>query len=100
MKQYPWKFKLCKNGVEWYQTEKILGTDNYAYYFKVGLIDEEMRDAYSEFKDDTYVRKVFGTQLFGLHKFWYDCPHAQLNLYWIVFYWSTPWTNMPKDYWK
>ncbi len=59
-----------------------------------------MRDAYLEFKGDTYIKKVIGWQLFGLHKFWYDYPHAQLNLYYIVFYWSSPWTNMPKDYWN
>ena len=100
MKQYPWKFKLCKEGIEWYQTEKTLGTDRYFYYFKVGLMDKEMRKAYVEFsEEDGWMRKIWGWPNFGLHKFWYDCPHAQLNLYWIVFYWSTQWTNMPKDYW-
>lgn len=100
MKQYPWKFKLDRTGIEWGQSEKTLGSNNYFYYFRWGVMDKEMRDAYREFKDDTYVRKVFGAQLFGIHKFWYDCPHAQLNLYYMVFYWSTPWTRMPKDYWN
>jgi hypothetical protein len=102
VKQYPRKFKLCWNGelgIEWGQSERTLGTNHYFYYFKVGLLDKEMRDAYREFKEDSHIRKVFGFQNFGLHKFWYDCPHAQLNLFFIVFYWSTYWTNMPKDYW-
>lgn len=100
MKQYPWKFKLCREGIEWGQSEKTLGTNRYFYYFKIGLMDKEMRGAYSEFDNDTYIRKIWGLQTIGLHKFWYDCPHAQLNLYYFVIYWSTPWTNMPKDYWK
>lgn len=99
MKQYPWRFKLCKEGIEWWQSEKTLGSKNYFYYFKIGLMDKDMRNAYLEFHDDGHVRKVFGLQTVGLHKFWYDGPHAQLNLYWIIFYWSTPWTTMPKDYW-
>lgn len=100
-KQYPWKFKLCWKdglGVEWYQTEKTLGSDWYAYYFKVGLVDKDMRDAMRTFKSDSWMRKIWGFENFGFHKFWHDCPHAQLNLYFIVFYWSTQWTIMPKDY--
>lgn len=63
-------------------------------------MNKEMRDAYIEFsEDDGWMRKIWGWPNFGLHKFWHDCPHAQLNLYFIVFYWSTQWTNMPKDYW-
>lgn len=100
MKQYPWKFKLRKEGIEWWQSEKILGSDRYFYYFKIGLMDKDMRWAYRQFKEDTHVRKVLGFQTFGLHKFWYDCPHAQLNLYFLTIYWSTPWTTMPKDYWN
>ncbi len=103
MKQYPWKFKLCwkgELGVEWYQTETTLGSDWYGYYFKVGLVDKEMRKAMREFKGDSWMRKIWGFENFGFHKFWHDCPHAQLNLYFIVFYWSTQWTNMPKDYWN
>ena len=103
MKQYPWKFKLCwkdELGIEWYQTEKTLGTNRYFCYFKVGLMGKDMRDAYRESVNDGYIKKVFGWPTIGLHKFWYDCPHAQLNLHFIVFYWSTQWTNMPKDYHK
>jgi hypothetical protein len=99
LKQYPWNFKIVREGIEFYQTEKTLGTDHYFYYFKVGRIDKEMRDALRKSSDDGWFKTVLGWPVFGLHKFWYDCPHAQLNLYWIVFYWSTPWTNMPKDYW-
>lgn len=99
MKQYPWKFKIVREGIEFYQTESTLGTDHYFYYFKVGLIDKEMRKALRDGSDQGWFRTQLGWPTFGLHKFWYDCPHAQLNLYWIVFYWSTPWTNMPKDYW-
>lgn len=103
MKQYPWKFKLCWKdglGVEWYQTESTLGSDWYGCYFKVGLVDKEMRKAMREFKSDSWMRKIWGFENFGFHKFWHDCPHAQLNLYFIVFYWSTQWTTMPKDYWN
>jgi hypothetical protein len=102
VKQYPWKFKLCYKGelgVEYYQTKKTLGSDWYAYYFKVGLMDKKMRKACIKFsEDDGWMRKIWGWPNFGLHKFWHDCPHGQLNLYFIVFYWSTQWTNMPKDY--
>ncbi len=100
MKQYPWKFKLDWTGIEWWQSEKTLGTNHYFYYFRWGLMDKDMRDAYREFENDTHVRKVFGLPNFGLHKFWYDCPHAQLNLYFFTIYWSTQWTNMPTDYWN
>ncbi len=99
MKQYPWKFKLCWDGIEWYQTEKTLGSDHYFYYFKVDWIDKETRDAWRKraLEWPPYGKTIFGTPTIGLHKFWYDGPHAQLNLYWIVFYWSTQWTTMPKD---
>jgi hypothetical protein len=97
MKQYPWKFKLRSNGIEWYQTEKTLGSDHYFYYFKVDWMNKENRDANRESVKDKWIKIIFGTPTIGLHKFWYDCPHAQLNLYWIVFYWSTQWTTIPKD---
>jgi len=97
MKQYPWKFKLARNGIRWWQTEKTLGTNRYFYYFKWGLIDKKMRNAYREIDVDDYLILIFGKPLIGLHKFWYDCPHAQLNLYYVVLYWSTPWTSMPRN---
>lgn len=100
MKQYPWKFKLCRDGIEWYQTEKTLGSNDYFYYFKFARMDKETREATQTFKGDTWYRRVFGCQTIGLHKFWHDCPHAQLNLHYITIYWSTQWTTIPKNYWK
>ncbi len=87
MKQYPWKFKLRRNGIDFYQTEKYLGTDSYFYYFKWGWIDQRMRDA---------LKKV-DTKPISFYRFWHDCPHAQLNLYYICFFWSTPWTKPPEE---
>lgn len=100
MKQYPWHFKLCWDGIEWYQTEEILGTDDYFYYFKVAWMGKETRDAYRKLAKDKWFNTIFGIPTFGFHKFWHDGPHAQLNLHYIVFYWSTQWTSIPKDYWK
>lgn len=104
-KQYPWKFKIdFKNCmIEWYQTEKTLGTDNYFCYFTVSWMSKKARDAWRKdklFNDGTWMKKIFGSGLVGLHKFWYDCPHAQLNLYFICIAWSTQWTTVPEDYWK
>lgn len=97
MKQYPWKFKFVKWGIEWYQTEKTIGTDHYFYYFYIHTMNKKMRDAW---RKKPYGQRIFGSDLFGLHKHWYDCPHAQLNLYFIVLSWSTHWTTIPKNYWK
>lgn len=99
MKQYPYKFKLCYDGIEWYQTEATLGSDDYFYYFKFALMSKQTREAHRKIKASGYFKKIFGTPCVGLLKFWYDCPHAQLNLYYITIYWSTQWTKMPKDYW-
>ena len=102
-KQYPWKFKLCwkgELGIEWYQTEATLGSDWYFCYFKVDWMSKKTRDAYRKIAKDKWFNTIFGIPTIGLHKFWYDCPHAQLNLHFIIFYWSTQWTTMPKDYWK
>lgn len=102
-KQYPWKFKISKNRIEWWQSEVTLGSDYYFYYILVDSMDKECRDAWNE-EDGTFskgwMRKIFGGKTVGLHKFWYDGPHAQLNLYWICIGWSTPWTKMPSDYWN
>lgn len=95
--QYPWKFRLVRWGIEWYQTEATLGTDHYFNYFYVHRMNKKMRDAW---RKRPYGQRVLGTDLFGLHKYWYDCPHAQLNMYFIVLSWSTQWTTMPKDYWN
>jgi hypothetical protein len=98
MKQYPWKFKLSWDGIEWWQSEVTVGSDNYFYYFHWGWMDKEMRKECSDFEKDSWFEKSFGFQNFGLHRFWYDCPHAQLNLYFIFFCWSTPWTKPPTKY--
>lgn len=87
MKQYPWKFKLTWDGIEWWQSEKTLGTDHYFYYFKWDWINKKGREA----------RKSVGMKLIGINKVWYDGPHAQLDLYFFCFYWSTPWTKVRKE---
>jgi len=57
------------------------------WYFCWFLIDSEMREACKE----------MDMKIFGLNKFWYDHPHAQLNLGFFGFGWSTPYTTMDKD---
>jgi len=99
LKQYPWKFKLDKNGIEWWQSDVTLGSDHYFYYFKVALMGRKTRDAYRKVAKDKWFNTIFGIPTVGLHKFWHDGPHVQLNLHFIMFYWSTPWTTFPKDYW-
>lgn len=89
MKQYWWKFRFRGFGIEYWQSEKILNTNRYFYYFFIDLMDKEMRDAWREEKKE-YPN---GAGVWGLHKFWYDCPHAQLNLYFICIGWSSPWTT-------
>ena len=97
MKHYPWKFELTRGGIEWYKIQYVDGAHGYAYYFMWNRMNKKMRAAWRE---KPYGHRVFGTTLFGLHKFWYDTIHAQLNLYWFVLSWSTPWTTVPKDFWK
>ena len=84
MKQYPYKFKLAWDGIEWWQSEVTLGSDHYFYYFKWALTSAKGREA----------RKEMKWNLIGINKFWYDGPHAQLDLYFFCFYWSTPWTKV------
>ena len=100
MKQYPWKFKLCYRGelgIEWYQTELTLGSDWYAYYFKVGMMNKPIRDAYRRLAAEKWFKNIFGIPTVGFNKFWHDGPHAQLNLHFVCFYWSTPWTTYSDD---
>lgn len=82
--------KISKWCIEWGQSEITKGTDTYFYYFGVDLIDSEMREGCEN----------LDYALFGINRFWYDGPHAQLNLYFICFYWSTHWTKPPKEYRK
>jgi hypothetical protein len=100
MKQYPLKFELSRNGIEWYQTEKTLGSDRYFHYFKIFKFTEEDRKNLKEFGDDKHFKIIFGNSVFGLMKFWHDCPHVVLNLYFITICWSTQWTRLPKNYWR
>lgn len=80
--------KISKYLIEWGQSEITKGTDRYFYYFGIDFIDKDTRKAYRDL-DFT---------LFGINRFWYDGPHAQLNLYFICFYWSTYWTKSPKEF--
>jgi hypothetical protein len=103
MKQYPWKFKLSKWQIRWWQTEKTLGSNRYFYYIRIDSMDKKMREAWREEEDlenNNWMRRILGGKTIGLHKYWYDTIHAQLNLYFFCISWSTPWTTVPKDYWK
>lgn len=102
-KQYPWKFKLSKWQVEWWQSDVTLGTDHYFYYIRVDRIDQGARDAWKkiDMQNKGWVKTIFGYNvLLGYHKFWHDTIHAVLNLQWFSISWSTPWTTVPKDFWK
>jgi hypothetical protein len=100
MKDYFRKFKLSWNGIEWGQSSITFGTNRYFYYFKWGFMSKEMRDSFSNDGIESWMEKVFGWPNFGLYRYWYDCPHAQLNLYYFCFYWSTYWTKPPKSFLK
>lgn len=88
IKQYPWNFKLRIDGIEWYQTQKTINHNEYCYYFKWCILNKQIRNDLTS----------CGISPISLYRFWYDCPHAQLNLFYICFYWSTPWTAMPDEY--
>lgn len=80
MKQYPWKFKLKWNGIEWWQSEKTLGTDHYFYYFYwFDLIEK---------KENRFL---------GYDYMYYDGPHVALCFWWVCMTWSTPWTKVRKE---
>lgn len=57
------------------------------WYFIAFFMNRKMREAIRE----------AGMPTVGLVKFWYDYPHAQLNLYFFGFGWSTPYTTMPEE---
>ena len=101
-KQYPWKFKLSKWQIEWWQSEVTVGSDHYFYYIRIDRMNRRMRDAWrkEDMTNKSWVYRAFGGNAIGLHKFWHDCIHAQLNLYFFTIGWSTPWTTTPKDFWK
>jgi len=87
------KMKIKWNGIEWGNSYlkpeyRKLGWE--PYYFKWDRVTKEDRENWKEYPD---------TNNIGFFKFWYDCPHAQLNLYFLCFYWSSPWTSYDKDKW-
>lgn len=99
MKHYPWKFKLEQGGIEWHKIQYDDGASTYAYYFMWSLMTKRSRAGWRKVPLTGFY-KIVGTNLFGLHKLWHDCPHAVLNLYFIQLSWSTRWTTVPKDFWK
>ena len=78
-KQYPWKFKLIWSGIEWWQSEKTLGTDHYFYYF---------------YWFDWISKKE--NRFLGYEYMYYDGPHVALCFWWVCITWSTPWTKVKK----
>jgi hypothetical protein len=99
MKHYPWKFKIARDGIEWHKIQYEDGASIYCFYFMWSWMRRSNREAWRKVPLQGF-NKVIGTNLFGLHKTWYDGPHAVLTLYFIQFSWSTPWTTVPKDFWK
>jgi hypothetical protein len=82
--------KLSKDEIRWghYWLKPEHRNKGYEpFYFMWFLIEPEMRAALRE----------SNMKLFGLNTFWYDHPHAQLNLYFFGFGWSTPWTKIRKE---
>lgn len=79
MKQYPFKFKLRWNGIEWGQSEKTLGSNTYFYYFYwFNRIEKK------------------GNRFLGYEYMYYGGPHVALCLWWVCMTWSTPWTKVRK----
>ena len=77
MKQYPWKFKLFWNGIEWGQSEITLDSGTYFYYFYwVSWISEPKN------------------RMIGLDYVYYDGPHYMLCFWWFCICWSTPWSKV------
>jgi hypothetical protein len=79
MKQYPWKFELKRDGIEWWQSEKTLGTDYCFYYFY--WWNWLSKDARS----------------WGFEQIYYDGPHNVFNFWFFNISWSTPWTKVVKE---
>lgn len=80
MKQYPCKFKLCWNGIEWGQSEVTLGSGVYFYYiYWFDLISERKN------------RKI------GFDYLYNDGPHYMVCFWWFCVCWSTPWTKIKVD---
>lgn len=80
MKQYPLKFKLRWNGIEWWQSEVTLDTGVYFYYvYWFDIISQDTN------------RK------WGFDYMYYDGPHRSLCFWWMCITWSTPWTRVLDD---
>lgn len=80
MRLYKWGITWGRN---WLKPE-YCDSGHEPWYFSWYMIDPEMRDAY----------KDMDMKLFGMNKFWYDHPHAQLNFWFFGFGWATPHTKM------
>ena len=75
IKQYPFRFKLRWDGIEWGQSELTVGSGAYFYYFFWwNLLPAEYRK-------------------FGIETMWYDGPHKAVYLWFISISWSTRWTK-------
>tara|TARA_R110000851_G_scaffold286055_1_gene439916 strand:+ start:83 stop:331 length:249 start_codon:yes stop_codon:yes gene_type:complete len=79
--------KIYKDEIKWghyWLKPEYRGKGLEPFYFMWFLLSKEDRDA---------LRSV-DMKTFGIVKFWYDHPHAQLNLWFFGFAWSTQWTKM------
>jgi len=79
MKQYPWRFKLNWDGVEWWQSEVTLNSGVYFYYFYWWNWLDSV---------DRY---------WGFEQLYYDGPHNSFGLWFFNISWSTPWTRVIKE---
>jgi hypothetical protein len=79
MKQYPFKFKLKWDGIEWWQSKVTLGSDHYFYYiYWWNWLPKEYRS-------------------WGFEQMYYDGPHNMFNFWFFNISWSTPLTKVRKD---
>jgi hypothetical protein len=51
-------------------------------------------------KDRTFYNddKKMNDRRWGFDRFWYDCPHVQLKLWYFTIGWSTQWTSAPSEF--
>ena len=75
VKQYPFKFKLKWDGIEWWQSEKTLGSNIYFYYFYWwNWLPKEHR-------------------FWGFEQMYYDGSHNLFGFWFCSISWSTPYTK-------
>ena len=79
MKQYPWKFKLKWDGIEWWQSEVTLNSESYFYYF---------------YWWNWLPRKY---RFWGFDQVYYDGPNNTFGFWFFNISWSTPWTKVRKE---